>query len=785
MSSALTLYDASAPLLSQRFTTVGSFPQSGSWSWVGLIDSGVRGAVKVLSRYSAAGVDPYTVIVGQVVCSSFKLTVRSSERLESAIIALKSMNTVGNMLHFGFGVDSVVRNLAATEEGGILVALCAAMTESFHLNHAANILWELVRTFKAPEKQTPSPLQWKTLLKACAGTLAETEFPKIAEHFMHLHPNNDRLSVGRYELKEHPEARGVSSPDTIAEALLAIGKVSTGELLSISIVGGGDAGWLGAVAQWIFDLRVAVFDSEGELLHATAAHQNQPQVQIFFIKPSEEVDDDKIVVRGHVYKLRDVSELFHSSENEFGSALVCSRVPWSNALSLTFGREFERLMEMKLSFGKALVSAGQVFGGVAGTDPAVQRDERLYCQTYFRDGRGKGFIAFATALFPELQPLRDSLNVTLPGSFFSACENYESSRAHIKTGCGCSLCKKGVDEGLFEDNFCLVLLMEAIIVIVQSMSGVSASPTLYPMRSGLEAFYRRQLKLHESETLEARIRKYGTVGAVLEFNSTECDEWNIEESVAVRRVIDAARLFSGRDIESIGHDQVAISLSGVVVFLTALIDGGLPVDTELMGRCTVVNGHIEMHGRSYAHLEDLSDYDLAGMDYRNRREGGIAPDPLFDPSPLIDDFEKVELIAKEEVRSVKVGLSFQDAHGGRSVVLGPAGLTERVLQATGLVECGGKNCDHTPIEFETEVSDCVKIAKTPDGQCETWLFRGNAYGRLVALVGTAEIQPMYHQVFQHHECMRCCIRAAELSQYEKAIIVSKRPALHRKRIRGQ
>jgi hypothetical protein len=162
-------------------------------------------------------------------------------------------------------------------------------------------------------------------LKACAGTLAETEFPKLAEHFMHLHSDNDRLSVGRYETDTHPSARGVSSPDTIAEALLAIGKVSTEEVVSISIVGGGDAGWLAAIAQWIFDLRIAIFNSEGELLHATSAHNNQPQVRFFFVKPHEEASDLKVAVRDKVYQLRDITEMFFMRENEFGSALVCSR----------------------------------------------------------------------------------------------------------------------------------------------------------------------------------------------------------------------------------------------------------------------------------------------------------------------------------------------------------------------------------------------------------------------------------------------------------------------------
>ena len=249
MSSTLTLYDASEPLLSRRFTAAGSSPQSGSWSWVNLIDSGIKGAIKLLSRYSAAGADQYTIIVGQIVCGKFQLSVRVAQRLKTTIMQLSTMNTIGDMLHFGFGVDSVVRNLAATEEGGILVALCAAATEVFTPDRAADIFWELVRTFKAPEKQTPSPLQWKGLLKACAGVLTGTEFPSMAEHFMHLYSEGDRLSVGRYERETHRNARGISSPDTIAEALLAIGKVSTGELMSISIIGGGNAGWLAAIAH--------------------------------------------------------------------------------------------------------------------------------------------------------------------------------------------------------------------------------------------------------------------------------------------------------------------------------------------------------------------------------------------------------------------------------------------------------------------------------------------------------------------------------------------------------
>jgi hypothetical protein len=783
MSSALTLYDASAPLLSRRFTGASpSFPQSGGWNWVGLLDSGVKGAVKVLSRYSAAGIDPHTLVVGQIACSGFRLTARSEARLRHAIMDLKSMSTIGNMLHIGFGIDSVVRNLATTEEGGILVALCAAAAEAFVEDHAASVLWELVRTFKVPEKQTPALLQWKALLRVCAGVLAETEFPALADHFMNLYDENNQLAVETDDIWTLREARTVSSPDSMAEALVAIGKVAVGELVAISIVGGADAGWLAAVAQWLFDLRIAIFDSDGELLHATAAHEGQPQVRFFFVKRSV---NEKVTVQGPVYNLRDITGLLSIDKDLFESGLVCSRVPWAQALSLVFGREFKRLAEMPRSLGSALASAGRIFDGICKAEPFVLTAEKLYCQTYFNDGRGRGFLSFACALFPELgEALKSSTDPNAFDSFISAFQAYDSSIAHIKLICGCDFCVTGDERGLrgyFNDKSCLLLLLETIIVMVQSMSGISAPPTLYPMRSGIEAFYRRQFKLHLFKELQSRMDAYGPIGAVLEFNTDVCEEWNIEESVGARRVIDAARLFSGRNIDSISHEKVAIGVSGIVAFLNILVDGGLSVNPELIGGCTVMSGHIEMHGRPYTHLEDLSDYDLVGMDCRKGQDGkGLGPDPLLDPSTLSDAYTRVSLIAKEGVESVNVGLSFHESHGERPVVIGPSSLAEHVLQATGLVECNRQRCSHDPVEFQREIGECVKLVAT-QGQCEIGLFQGSTMGRMVALTRLLKVQPRVYKILQHDECLQCCIKAAELSEYKKAIIISKRQSQSSKR----
>ncbi len=96
---------------------------------------------------------------------------------------------------------------------------------------------------------------------------------------------------------------------------------------------------------------------------------------------------------------------------------------------------------------------------------------------------------------------------------------------------------------------------------------------------------------------------------------------------------------------------VAFSVSGIVIFLSTLLDGGCDVEPELMGLFTVISGHIEIHGRPYLHLKDLSDYDLIGIDYRNRQDGGgPGPDPLFEPSTLSDNYSHTTLAAKQRRR---------------------------------------------------------------------------------------------------------------------------------------
>src|SRR5450432_1263581 len=153
-----------------------NFPQTGSWSMVDLIAKPINVTVGVLQRYSAGRVDPYTAVVGQALCSGFRLGTLGRKRIDDALSSLSAMSSLGDVLYFGFGAENLVRSLARTEEGALCVALCAALRDCYHEDVAVEVLLELARLTSVPKKYMPSSFEWKALLNACCGALTTTTF---------------------------------------------------------------------------------------------------------------------------------------------------------------------------------------------------------------------------------------------------------------------------------------------------------------------------------------------------------------------------------------------------------------------------------------------------------------------------------------------------------------------------------------------------------------------------------------------------------------------------------
>lgn len=114
-----------------------NFSQQGSLDWVGLADKTVSFSVGVLSRLAAAGIDLYTVVVGQMIAKDLPLSQKGLQNIQGAVSRPKCFPGFGDALWFGFGVKSFVNTLSTTDERTSLLALCATLSECFDETFAA------------------------------------------------------------------------------------------------------------------------------------------------------------------------------------------------------------------------------------------------------------------------------------------------------------------------------------------------------------------------------------------------------------------------------------------------------------------------------------------------------------------------------------------------------------------------------------------------------------------------------------------------------------------------
>ena len=753
MSQDLILHGAGSPPLSQHLTSRNEFRQTGVWSWSDLLSKAVRGSAAVLSRFSEGGIDPFTTIIGQMICREFKLGHDGAKLFLDILDSLKCNSTVGDVMHFGFGIDSIVRNLSATYEGGILVILCAALSECYYEHHAAKILFQLVQEYKPKDSSdhTPSPIQWLSLVRQCAGVLAADEFPVIAEHFMHLHPQNllggQQLQVSL--LGRHPRRRGISSPESIAEAILAVGKVSTGQLETITITGTADAGWLAAVAHRFFNLRLSIFGPEGELLYKNFQPNERAQIKILYELASREGISKEMEISGKLYSLRDISEILVRKDGEYGSALLFGRLPWESALSLTFGSRYHRLTE-SVNFGRALGAAARIFDLIHRLDRRIYEEIVMQESHYCSSGRGQGFISHAIMRFPELLPHKLNMENIPNVSFGETNGLYDSCLSNLQRSCSCPVCESTASrQEIQEQGFCLVVLTEAIIVLLRDLPAITVPEGLRPTRAGIQWYYVRQLdiRLGEAGVTQSIRSTHGQMAFILD----NVPDRNIkEDKVAIRQLTKATRLFTGREAQYTTYDLSAVSMAGICVFLDLFTD--ITCHPETLGRCTVIPGKIEMAGRSYDIVEDMSDFHGYGP-YSVRSE---APERLSSPSELRAGYDSASFVAQPAIGRLQVGLLAKHRSSG-SVLLGPAMLTRHLLRAFGRVHCPHTSNEWSQIRLSAD--DCVSQVNEDDGH-PIWEFEGCLISKMVAMVRAYDGPVDYYMIWRYDECKQCCRKAA-------------------------
>jgi hypothetical protein len=493
----------------------GGFPQTGSWSMVELAKLPLQASISVFSRYAAGRVNPYTVAIGEALSNQFQVTANGRKKLELAISSLSAVGSLGDTLEFGFGIEDVVRSMAKSQQGAICLALCAALKECYHDDVCVEVLLELALLSKVDGHFMPSSLEWKNLLAACAGALATSTFSRRAEHFMQTPGKEQRLGAYAALPINRKQYRSCSSPKSIAEALSALAKVSKKAVEKVTIIGGADAGWLGAVAEWLLDLNVTIMDNKSEVYHTNVTEFEETQVQIIYNHEQESPVQD-IQCVGKTYILDNVSELFSEEGRHHTTAVVSGRVQWKTALSASFLSDFRHMMEIPNTIGELIGSGARIFKAVAQGDKAFPGQYLVACISYCDQSYGVGFVENILGWFPELNVSKDAMERGFSSDLASAFGVYERCISNLRNHCGCRGCQAssngfnvGEDRDMTPapdlqaesgseasteatddwdpDKYCEVIIAETIINLGRSLSNVVIEhQDLLPMRSGLE-----------------------------------------------------------------------------------------------------------------------------------------------------------------------------------------------------------------------------------------------------------------------------------------------------------
>ena len=576
-----------------------AFPQQGAVDWVTLSSNAANLSIQLLQRISTHGVDAYTILVGQIVCGNLVCGSDGRQRFVNALKVCNGLAGYRNTLWFGFGIKHIASALTATDQGTSCAALCASLAECYSTDFAAEILMEMTRESVPPNEPTPSLLQWLQLIRSCAGLVTKSTFGIRAEQMMRL-AGERRIAFEdrRHGQNSYTGDRGVAHKLEIARTLLGLGKLSRGQLFQMTVVGGADAGFIAAIADWLLDIRVEIRGWED----ITIQHQEivfrsrncgpdqEPQLLVIYEK---DVSKNSLHCVGQTYRLPDAHQMIRKGETWTQAALLSGRVPWQNAFEYTYSRDFKKLMSLGDAAGSVIGSAARIYQGLIEADD-LPRQWLNDCRSYYPDSYGTNYLSFTLTRFPELEPLRDAMYpAARVDTLGEAMSNFDTHMRFLAAECGCCECCSK-DVYLFnKGTFCLVYLAHAIIRTSRALSGIITE--LCPMRAGLEAMY-------------WNIYRHPSIPATAQVNIMEqAEELLWHGGVGPKALLCAAdAIFGGDRIRRINVGRPwtnAIAENGLCYFFDILVEPSFGASQA--ARVHVVPGRIEYMDRAYNWLSDI------------------------------------------------------------------------------------------------------------------------------------------------------------------------------------
>jgi hypothetical protein len=665
---------------------------------------------------------------------------------------------------------------------------------------AVEILLEMARLVKIDGQYMPSSQSWKDLLNACAGTLSTSRFPKLAEHLMHSAGEDHRLGAyGRYDVSP-TQLRTCSSPQKIAAALSELSQVSRNVLKSVTIVGGSDAAWLAALAEFLLGLSVRLTTTNGVLLYRNRDDEDFQVEVVLDMSPSTE-GDPILALTGRTVVLEDVTKLFEEEGRSPDAAVVSGRVEWKNVLSRSFLSEFNNLLKIGATVGECIGSAARLFKGLANAEDMFREAKyRLACTSYCDSAYGIGFVDNTVRWFPELRKLGNHMQAAAKAKLDEARNKYELCISLVRQHCGCLTCQSVAaghafglsdeakptehsacdieddamaydersanstdldDEGDWDpDHFCEVVVLETILFLSRALSNVVLeNESLLPVRSGMELAYGRQLNQRRAANIGySALDDIGPIAFCLDLdNNFSFGTLPGNEEAVEIRLQTILEIFSGRPAPSTNSNFSALCVNGICAFMGVLREPN--AERRCVARVHVVSGRINHDGKMYTRLIDS-----------------------VMPERPIEGLGTVYKLAEVDGTELNRSISVKESSTGLECLLelsidrtmpwraGPARLAVLLASRRGLVSCKlsrqprrantSQTCRPSTIFSSEQIDKAVAEKGTLciNGKSITLLRCQDGASAAAAIAFSASLPPNFSVFIAEKECAACCIK---------------------------
>ena len=565
-----------------------SFAQQGSVDWVALSNSSVQFSVAVLARLSRAGIDAFTLQFGRAICYNFSLEPHAQERIYHAIVSLKKYGSYKDIIWFGFGIKDVVADLADTEEGLTLVALCAALAATYDSMYAAMVIRELSVLCKAPQSFTPAIRQWKALVDLCSGIFANAHFTLVANGFRRLISGHSNHLIGRHTPTTH---------SALAEAILMLAKVSKGNLLNATFSGGIDCAWLAAFAEWILSLDVAICDSSGSLLYRSRSVTDKPPQVTIIVPNRAENAVQEVLIKSKASYIPSGQTLVQKDPALRGVNLLNWQGSWSTILHEVFygnidnllagqtGQYFKMYIHCVSLLPPPYSASGQRVAGLRMSKLSFHNhpvNPLIWTQN---NSRGQAFINFAARRLPELAACL--LTTTWDGSTSFVEDLGLLATRSIGSVCRCAFHSQNKQEELEEEDLvCLQTMAETIAIFLWILLDSDIDEDVLPSITGLANLYTWQSRANKSSA---------SVSGEFYEPIMNCDFPVLGIDLVFHVLSGLAIPGTPPKHESLPtNDHLARVGNGICVYHCAVEDPNLPLET--MFRFRVVRGYISFSG---------------------------------------------------------------------------------------------------------------------------------------------------------------------------------------------